>query len=86
MNADVYKISNYSFPCSGYMAPEYLLEGVVSPKADVFSLGKIFMEIVTGQRDCPLTSVSAFLKLNANHNPNSMEISLEEYMDNVSAI
>ncbi|KAF8775520.1 hypothetical protein HU200_004520 [Digitaria exilis] len=37
----------------GYMAPEYLLEGVVSPKADVFSLGKIFMEIVTGQRDCP---------------------------------
>uniref|UniRef100_A0A453T9V9 Protein kinase domain-containing protein n=1 Tax=Aegilops tauschii subsp. strangulata TaxID=200361 RepID=A0A453T9V9_AEGTS len=38
----------------GYMAPEYLLQGVVSSKADIFSLGVIVIEIITGRRDYPL--------------------------------
>jgi serine/threonine protein kinase len=39
--------------CSGYMAPEYLIRGVVSNKADIFSLGVIVIEIITGNRDYP---------------------------------
>ena len=39
--------------CSGYMAPEYLIRGVVSNKADIFSLGVILLEIITGDRDYP---------------------------------
>ncbi|XP_037467492.1 uncharacterized protein LOC119339605 [Triticum dicoccoides] len=38
---------------SGYMAPEYLIHGVVSMKADIFSLGVIMIEIITGCRDYP---------------------------------
>ncbi|KAF7104950.1 hypothetical protein CFC21_105812 [Triticum aestivum] len=37
----------------GYMAPEYLIRGVVSNKADIFSLGVILIEIITGDRDYP---------------------------------
>uniref|UniRef100_A0ACD5UJ66 Uncharacterized protein n=1 Tax=Avena sativa TaxID=4498 RepID=A0ACD5UJ66_AVESA len=37
----------------GYMAPEYLIRGVVSKKADIFSLGVIIIEIITGRRDYP---------------------------------
>uniref|UniRef100_A0A8R7VJ11 non-specific serine/threonine protein kinase n=1 Tax=Triticum urartu TaxID=4572 RepID=A0A8R7VJ11_TRIUA len=38
----------------GYMAPEYLHKGVVSYKADIFSLGVIVIEIITGGRDYPM--------------------------------
>ncbi|CAM0908715.1 unnamed protein product [Alopecurus aequalis] len=37
----------------GYMAPEYLIQGVISNKADIFSLGVIIVEIITGRRDYP---------------------------------
>ncbi|XP_048549498.1 uncharacterized protein LOC125529131 isoform X6 [Triticum urartu] len=38
---------------SGYMAPEYINQGLISKKADIFSLGVIIMEIITGRRDYP---------------------------------
>uniref|UniRef100_I1QED6 Protein kinase domain-containing protein n=1 Tax=Oryza glaberrima TaxID=4538 RepID=I1QED6_ORYGL len=35
----------------GYMAPEYVLFGKVSPKIDIFSFGVLVLEIVTGRRN-----------------------------------
>lgn len=34
--------------CSGYMAPEYALEGIISVKSDVYSFGVLLLEIVSG--------------------------------------
>eukprot|EP00268_Persea_americana_P038245 TRINITY_DN37849_c0_g1_i4.p1 TRINITY_DN37849_c0_g1~~TRINITY_DN37849_c0_g1_i4.p1 ORF type:complete len:172 (-),score=24.31 TRINITY_DN37849_c0_g1_i4:51-566(-) len=35
---------------SGYMSPEYAMEGVVSVKSDVYSFGVLLLEIVTGNK------------------------------------
>ena len=35
------------------MAPEYIDKGLISAKADIFSLGVIIMELMTGSRDYP---------------------------------
>uniref|UniRef100_A0A0E0M7K9 Protein kinase domain-containing protein n=1 Tax=Oryza punctata TaxID=4537 RepID=A0A0E0M7K9_ORYPU len=37
----------------GYMAPEYLANGLISTKSDIFSLGVIIMEVITGHRNYP---------------------------------
>jgi serine/threonine protein kinase len=37
----------------GYMPPEYVERGIISPMFDIFSLGVIIMEIITGHRDYP---------------------------------
>jgi len=36
---------------SGYMSPEYAMEGRYSAKSDVFSYGVILLEIIAGQRN-----------------------------------
>ncbi|XP_021307784.1 cysteine-rich receptor-like protein kinase 10 [Sorghum bicolor] len=36
----------------GYMAPEYAMQGSVSPKIDVFSFGVLVLEIVTRRSNC----------------------------------
>ncbi|KAL5972879.1 hypothetical protein ACLOJK_039685 [Asimina triloba] len=36
---------------SGYMSPEYGMEGIFSVKSDVFSFGVILLEIVTGKKN-----------------------------------
>ncbi|RID48675.1 hypothetical protein BRARA_I05174 [Brassica rapa] len=35
----------------GYMSPEYAMEGFFSEKSDVFSLGVIFLEIISGRKN-----------------------------------
>jgi serine/threonine protein kinase len=35
-------------PCSGYMAPEYVIRGHFSVKSDVYSFGVLVLEIVSG--------------------------------------
>ena len=35
---------------SGYMAPEYAMEGIFSTKSDVYSFGVLLLEVVTGIR------------------------------------
>ncbi|GJN35249.1 hypothetical protein PR202_gb23999 [Eleusine coracana subsp. coracana] len=37
----------------GYMAPEYVEKGIITKKLDVFSLGVIIIEIITGHKDYP---------------------------------
>lgn len=36
--------------CSGYMAPEYAMNGQFSMKSDVYSFGVLLLETVTGQK------------------------------------
>ena len=36
---------------SGYMAPEYVMHGHLSAKADVFSFGVLVLELISGHRN-----------------------------------
>lgn len=36
---------------SGYMAPEYAMDGQISIKSDVFSFGVLVLEIIAGRRN-----------------------------------
>lgn len=36
---------------NGYMAPEYVMNGYLSVKADVFSFGVVMLELISGQRN-----------------------------------
>ena len=36
---------------SGYMAPEYAMEGMFSEKSDVYSFGVLILEIVSGSKN-----------------------------------
>ncbi|RCV37788.1 hypothetical protein SETIT_8G090000v2 [Setaria italica] len=36
----------------GYMAPEYLYRGEISPQCDIYSLGVVIIEITTGEKNC----------------------------------
>jgi serine/threonine protein kinase len=36
---------------SGYMSPEYAMDGVFSMKSDVYSFGVLVLEIITGKRN-----------------------------------
>eukprot|EP01018_Ginkgo_biloba_P040466 Gb_31433 [translate_table: standard] len=37
--------------CSSYMAPEYVMQGQLSEKADVYSFGLLLLEIVSGRKN-----------------------------------
>lgn len=50
------------FILSGYMSPEYAIDGVFSEKSDVFSFGVIVLEIVSGRRS------RGFYQLNNENN------------------
>ncbi|XP_047060391.1 cysteine-rich receptor-like protein kinase 44 [Lolium rigidum] len=50
----------------GYMAPEYIHEGTITPKSDIFSLGVIIMELIIGDRNYPNVaeaSLEGFIEL-----------------------
>ena len=63
----VYFICYYS----GYMSPEYAMEGLFSTKSDVYSFGVLLLEIIIGRRnnayyqECPyINLVGHVSKLN----------------------
>jgi serine/threonine protein kinase len=37
--------------CSGYMSPEYALNGIFSVKSDVFSFGVVLLEIISEKKN-----------------------------------
>lgn len=41
----------FSLFLSGYMSPEYALDGLFSVKSDVFSFGVVMLEIVSGTKN-----------------------------------
>lgn len=43
--------TNAGFGCSGYMSPEYAMNGHFSVKSDVFSFGVIVLEIISGRKN-----------------------------------
>lgn len=45
-----------SCKCSGYMSPEYAMEGLFSVKSDVYSFGVLLLEIISGKRNTSLRS------------------------------
>ncbi|RDX60990.1 G-type lectin S-receptor-like serine/threonine-protein kinase, partial [Mucuna pruriens] len=45
------RILSINFSCSGYMPPEYAMEGIFSTKSDVYSFGVLLLEIVSGRRN-----------------------------------
>jgi serine/threonine protein kinase len=53
------------------MAPEYINRGIITTKSDIFSLGVIIIEIITGHRNYPWpsatgTSYQDFIELVSN--------------------
>lgn len=40
----------FSFYCSGYISPEYAIDGLFSIKSDVYSFGVLLLEIVSGEK------------------------------------
>ncbi|TVU16864.1 hypothetical protein EJB05_37021, partial [Eragrostis curvula] len=67
----------------GYMSPEYQMQGVVSPKADIFSFGVIIIEIITGRKEYPMSIVPYFQQFNPNGSSQSSEVSIKQYTKNV---
>lgn len=45
------EFTSLMIPCSGYMSPEYAMEGTFSIKSDVFSFGVLVLEIVSGRKN-----------------------------------
>ena len=50
---------SFAFFCvkSGYMAPEYAMEGIYSIKSDVFSFGVLLIEIISGKRNASFSEM-----------------------------
>ncbi|KQK17925.1 hypothetical protein BRADI_1g37626v3 [Brachypodium distachyon] len=44
----------------GYMAPEYIHRGIITTKSDIFSLGVIIIEIITGQKNYPFGNGTSY--------------------------
>ena len=51
MCLSIHKSSLINYYFSGYMSPEYAMNGVVSIKTDVFSFGVLLLEIVCGKKN-----------------------------------
>lgn len=64
-----------SIDCSGYMAPEYALHGLLSVKSDVFSYGVLVLEIVSGRKNqnprlgSDMADLLSYVSLNHNIYP-----------------
>ncbi|KAF8409412.1 hypothetical protein HHK36_005488 [Tetracentron sinense] len=46
-----FKYYSWLVACSGYMSPEYAMDGLFSMKSDVFSFGVLVLEIISGKKN-----------------------------------
>lgn len=60
------------FGCSGYMSPEYTIDGLFSTKSDVYSFGVLVLEIVSGKRNRGFTHSDHNLNLLGHVKANMM--------------
>eukprot|EP01018_Ginkgo_biloba_P008808 Gb_01662 [translate_table: standard] len=51
----------------GYMAPEYMVRGQLTEKADIFSFGVLVLEILSGKRNTPAEATESLLAVIWNH-------------------
>lgn len=75
--------------CSGYMPPEYAMDGVFSEKSDVFSFGVILLEMVSGKKNIAfyesdhsmnlLSSVSKIPSIKTHHHHHIYSIAFNLY-------
>ncbi len=69
-----------------YMAPEQASGEKVDPRADLFSLGCVLFEVVTGTKAFPGTSVTSVLFSLANHTPPAAHSVNPQVPESLSAI
>ncbi|XBH65367.1 hypothetical protein VPH35_118980 [Triticum aestivum] len=60
----------------GYMAPEYILRGAVSIKADIYSLGVIIIQILSGCTNYPYPP-------SEDNSPESTQASFQHFKENI---
>lgn len=51
MQSRLLVLNQFSFPCRGYIAPEYIIYGNFSIQSDVYSFGVLVLEIISGQKN-----------------------------------
>ena len=56
--------------CFRYLAPEYLTHGIVDEKTDVFALGVLLLELVTGRRALDYSKQSLVLWVSSKEQDN----------------
>lgn len=62
--------------CSGYMSPEYAMDGIFSTKSDVFSFGVLVLEIISGKKNKGIHLSDQRINLLAHVSANVMQISM----------
>jgi Protein tyrosine and serine/threonine kinase len=50
--------------CSGYMSPEYAMEGKIFFKSDVYTFGVLLLEIISGKRNQGNQNLLAYVSNN----------------------
>jgi len=65
----------------GYMAPEYINRGEISPEADIFSLGVIMIELITGHKNYPQTNLLHSQYSNVKNSPQNTQAPVQEFTE-----
>ncbi|KAJ7956218.1 Cysteine-rich receptor-like protein kinase [Quillaja saponaria] len=66
----------------GYMAPEYLIRGQLTEKADVYAFGVLVVEVVCGRKNSVFTgSTSVLHRVWKNYKANNITASIDDSLD-----